>query len=233
MRRLVEIARKHSLHVIEDAAQAFGARCHDIAGTPFAGTVGDIGAFAFYPTKNPGAYGDAGMVTTNDAELALLVRKLRSHGSVVAYENEMLGYNSRLDELQAAILRVKLPHVKRWNELRRDLAAEYCDALRSQSSIVCPASVPGHVFYQITVRIKNARSALSARHHSQGVMANIYYPRLASELGGLDSAPGNAAVSSQAASEVLSLPIVRGGLGSAGFSNTYSALRDAADALTT
>lgn len=208
MARIMDIARNHNLQVIEDAAQAFGARAHDLDGAPFAGTIGNIGAFSFYPTKNLGAYGDAGMITTNDDELALLVRKLRSHGSIVPYDNEMIGYNSRLDEFQAAILRVKLPHVERWNKQRRELAAAYQSELSDVPGLEWPEVVDGHVFHQITVRVKGNRDEFVRRMRETGVMVNVYYPRLASELGGVGWERGVTPVARQATEEVVSLPVL-------------------------
>lgn len=227
MDRLLAIARDHDLLVIEDAAQAIGARVHDLPEAPFAGAIGHVGAFSFYPTKNLGAYGDAGMLTTNDDELALAARKLRSHGSLKAYSNETLGYNSRLDELQAAILRTKLPHVDRWNEQRRQLAQAYRQALLDVPGLEWPEVVPGHVFHQITVRVKTDRDAFLSSLHRSGVMANVYYPTLASQLGGMDWAQGETPVAVQAALEVVSLPILPGGPDSEEFDRVVAAVRAA------
>src|SRR5690606_18822285 len=129
MAEVLDVAARHGLAVVEDCAQAFGARSSDLDGRRLGG-LGTLGAFSFYPTKNLGAYGDAGMLTTNDDELARAARSLRNHGSSPndKYLHERLGHNSRLDALQAAILRVKLPMVERWNLARRAVAAEYRDA---------------------------------------------------------------------------------------------------------
>jgi len=129
MAEVLDVAARHGLAVVEDCAQAFGARSSDLDGRRVGG-LGTLGAFSFYPTKNLGAYGDAGMLTTNDDELARAARSLRNHGSSPndKYLHERLGHNSRLDALQAAILRVKLPMVERWNLARRAVAAEYRDA---------------------------------------------------------------------------------------------------------
>jgi len=227
MARIMQIAKTHGLSVLEDAAQSFGARSHDLPGAPYTGGIGDIGAFSFYPTKNLGAYGDAGMLTTNNDDLALLVRKLRSHGSIVAYENEMIGYNSRLDELQATILRVKLPHVERWNQQRRELAAAYQAELAGVPGLEWPEVVDGHVFHQITVRVKGDRDEFVRLMREAGVMVNVYYPRLASELGGVVWEPGVTPLAAQAAAQVVSLPILPGGPGSAEFVAVRWAIRDA------
>src|SRR5690625_1416664 len=122
MQPLIDLADEHGLGIIEDNAQAIEARSPDLPGNPCTGTAGDIVALSSYPTKNLGAYGDAGMTTTNSDELAEQARKLLCHGSLVASPHELLGHNSRLDELQAAILRVKLPHLDSWNDQRRQQA---------------------------------------------------------------------------------------------------------------
>lgn len=230
---IMSAARRHGLHVVEDCAQSFGARyfgadgATPVAGVPsgagaaigdaaagaeagaMTGSLGDVGAFSLYPTKNLAAYGDGGIITANDDEVALRLRKLRTHGSLVQYQNEMLGYNSRLDELQAAILRVKLPHVQTWNERRRELAAAYRAALAEVPGVIAPEVTPGHVFHQITLRVPGGRDALREALRDRGIGSMVYYPRLASELGGQEADPAATPVAAQAAREVLSLPIVR------------------------
>lgn len=228
MQPLLELAQKHRLAIVEDNAQGIGARAQDLPGSPFTGSLGDFGALSFYPTKNLGAYGDAGMLTTNDDQLADLARKLRSHGSLVAYQNEMIGYNSRLDELQAAILRVKLPHLESGNARRRRLAQAYGDELKDVPGIEWPEVSSGHVFHQITIRVKSDRDAFVQALHAAGVMANVYYPRLASELGGADWSPGHTPVAAQAAREVVSLPILPFGADDPAFARVCSAVRTAA-----
>src|SRR5699024_2042566 len=125
MDRIMAIADKHDLKIIEDCAQSFGATLDGRQ----TGSIGDIGAFSFFPTKNLGAYGDGGLITTNDDAYADHMRMLRAHGSKKKYHNEILGYNSRLDSIQAAILRVKLPHIDRWNQARQQAAARYNELL--------------------------------------------------------------------------------------------------------
>lgn len=228
MQPLLETAQKHQLAIVEDNAQAIGAHCQELPGAPFTGGIGDVGALSFYPTKNLGAYGDAGMLTTNDDDIAELARKLRSHGSLIAYQNEMIGYNSRLDELQAAILRVKLPHLAAGNERRRLLAQGFRDELQDVPGIEWPEVSPGHVFHQITIRVKTDRDAFVRALHAAGVMANIYYPRLASELGGAGWKPGHTPVATQAAREVVSLPILPHGAEDQAFPRVCQAVRAAA-----
>lgn len=216
MTRIMEIARKHKLAVVEDAAQSFGARWYapgvtDEADAPFTGSIGDMGAFSFYPTKNLGAYGDAGMVTTNDDDLAVLARKLRTHGSIEPYQHEMLGYNSRMDEIQAAILRVKLPHIDRWNNQRRQLAEAYAVELQNLAGVVWPNRPLGHVFHQITVRITDNRDAFIRQLYAQGILANIYYPCLANEFDGVGFEHNSLPIARNATKEVCSFPIVPNG----------------------
>ncbi|HEX9672124.1 MAG TPA: DegT/DnrJ/EryC1/StrS family aminotransferase [Burkholderiales bacterium] len=199
------ICKRRGLTLIEDCAQAIGA---DFDGRR-AGAWGALGCFSFYPTKNLGAYGDAGMVVTNDAKLAEVVRMLRHHGSRITYRHEMIGYNSRLDELQAAILRVKLKRLDRWNAQRRERASLYRRLLAGS-----PVGLPvehgrgAHVYHQFTVRAPK-RDALREELAARGVASAIYYPVpvhrqpvYAPEYGSV-SLPE----SERAAQEVLSLPI--------------------------
>ncbi len=204
MDAIMAIAERHGLKVIEDCAQSFGARYQGKQ----TGTFGDVGAFSFYPTKNLGAYGDGGLIVTHSDELAILARKLRNHGSLSRYHNEMLGYNSRLDALQAAILRVKLPHVDRWNSKRREAAARYNAYLADLHGVVTPEIVEGHVFHQYTIRLTSAgRDEVQAKLLAQGIGTVVYYPvpqdRLPVYKGQHPANP----VSDKLAAQVLSLPI--------------------------
>ncbi|HEX8805453.1 MAG TPA: DegT/DnrJ/EryC1/StrS family aminotransferase, partial [Candidatus Aquilonibacter sp.] len=171
MREILAIAERSGLAVIEDCAQAIGAT---IEGQPV-GSFGDAGAFSFFPSKNLGAYGDGGMLLTSRKDIADRVRSLRSHGGRVKYYHEELGVNSRLDELQAAILRVKLSHLDAWIERRREIARAYSEALREDVTV--PEETPGarHVYHQYTVRLPErnaAQSSLAAR----GIGTMVYYP---------------------------------------------------------
>ena len=173
MDAILDVARRHGLMVIEDCAQAFGAR---IRGRPVGG-LGQMGCFSFFPSKNLGAFGDGGMLATQDDDLADLARALRVHGGRKKYHNEMIGYNSRLDELQAAILRVKLPRVEAWNAARRRVAETYGRLLGGHPGIVLPEPVEGHVFHQYTVRVPGCdRDRLQARLAEEGVETMVYYP---------------------------------------------------------
>ena len=166
------IARSHGLKVIEDAAQAHGARYRDRR----AGNLGDAAGWSFYPTKNLGAYGDAGAVTTDDDELADRVRLLRNYGSKSKYYNEERGINSRLDELQAALLRVRLKHLDEWNGRRARIAAKYLEDLRDTDLMlpgVCEGADP--VWHLFVVRSKR-RDQLQKYLKSQGVNTLVHYP---------------------------------------------------------
>ena len=172
MESINEIATKHNLLIVEDAAQAHGATGN---GTK-AGNFGNAAGFSFYPGKNLGALGDAGAITTNDAALAEVLFSLRNYGSKVKYENERIGVNSRLDELQAAFLNIKLPHLAAENEFRRHLARKYLLEINNEK-IILPQwdETEDHVFHLFVVRTQN-RSALQEYLKSQGIETMIHYP---------------------------------------------------------
>jgi dTDP-4-amino-4,6-dideoxygalactose transaminase len=169
---ILEIARRHDLRVIEDCAQAHGAMYHGRR----AGTLGDAGCFSYYPSKNLGAFGDAGMVVTNDRAIAERVRMLRNYGERQRNYHSVKGFNSRLDELQAAILLAKLPHLDAWNERRRAIAAAYGTGITS-SGISCPGESPGrnHVYHLYVVRVAE-RDRFQARLRARGVETMVHYP---------------------------------------------------------
>jgi dTDP-4-amino-4,6-dideoxygalactose transaminase len=204
MDRIMAIAERHNLKIIEDCAQSFGAR-HKGQQT---GTIGHMGAYSFFPSKNLGAYGDGGLIVTNDDALADAARMLRVHGSKKKYHNEVVGYNSRLDSIQAAILRVKLPHIDTWNEQRREVAKSYNDLLADVPGVVTPAVTEGHVFHQYTIRIAQAnRDDVQAKLQEQGIGTMVYYPIPQDRLPIYrDQYPANP-VSDVLATQVLSLPI--------------------------
>ena len=200
--------------IIEDAAQAIGARQRLEDGTWItAGTLGDACAFSFFPSKNLGAFGDGGMVVTNDATTAERLRRLRVHGGKQMYHHEEVGYNSRLDTLQAAVLSVKLPYLTRWSEARRKNAAFYDEALGDLEGIVTPAVRPENesIFNQYTVRVlEGRRDELQAFLRDRGVGSSIYYPvplHLQECFAYLGYGEGDFPVSELAAREVLSLPV--------------------------
>ncbi len=199
------LAARHGLALIEDAAQAIGAE----RGGRRAGSVGLAGCLSFYPTKNLGAYGDAGMLVTNDALLAARVRQLRNHGSRGRYHHEEVGFNSRLDELQAAVLRVKLRHLDRWTARRRQIAAAYTANLAG-----APLTPPGepagcrHVYHQYTVRAPE-RDRLHEALNAAGIRSMIYYPvplHRQRAYAALGYGEGSLPETERAAREVLSLP---------------------------
>jgi dTDP-4-amino-4,6-dideoxygalactose transaminase len=172
MDRINDIARRHGLRVIEDAAQAHGARYHGRR----AGGLGDAAGFSFYPGKNLGALGDGGAITTNDGKLAATLRKLRNYGSEVKYHHDLAGHNSRLDELQSAVLRVKLKHLDTENAQRAALAASYLEAL-AQSPLQLPTVLEGvePVWHLFVVQTPN-RDALQAHLAECGIGSLVHYP---------------------------------------------------------
>ncbi|MGB5134441.1 MAG: DegT/DnrJ/EryC1/StrS family aminotransferase [Prochlorococcaceae cyanobacterium] len=214
MERVCAIADRHGLHVIEDCAQATGARW---AGRPV-GSWGDAGCFSFFPTKNLGAAGDGGAVTCRDPELARRVRELAVHGMPRRYLHTSLGYNSRLDAIQAAVLAVKLPHLQRWLESRRDLAARYSQQLAGLPGLQLPDPGPeGHSWNQYVLRVTSAAAAahsprdqLKQQLQDAGVNTIIYYPipiHRQPAYADLGYGPGSLPLTERLCSEVLSLPI--------------------------
>jgi dTDP-4-amino-4,6-dideoxygalactose transaminase len=206
MAPIVEMARRHNLRLVEDCAQAHGATYHGQR----AGSLGDIAAFSFYPTKNLGAAGDGGMIVTADPALAEKARLLRQYGWAERYVSHIRGLNSRLDELQAAMLRVKLGHLDRWNERRRALAGLY-DELLAGSGLELPAVPPysGHVYHLYVVRSAE-REALREHLKAHGVSSLVHYPvpvHLQPAYAGLGYGPGSLPQTERAAAEILSLPL--------------------------
>jgi len=215
MDALEKLAREFQLTMVEDAAQAIGARWRDRR----AGSLSAAAAFSFYPTKNLSAYGDAGLVTTNDPEFAAQMRRLRTHGSPRRYLHEELGWNCRLDAIQAAVLRVKLPHVERWNQQRRDRAATY-DRLLTQSGLasgrandpIRPLGISPHahhVYHQYVIRAQR-REDLRQFLADRKIGTEIYYPipiHLQPAFAYLGYREGDLPESERAAREVLALPM--------------------------
>ena len=211
MATLMQLAADHGLTVIEDTAQAIGAT---IDGRRVA-SIGHLGTYSFFPSKNLGAYGDGGMVTTNDAALAEKVRLLRVHGASPRYYHRELGYNSRLDELQAAILRVKLKHLDHWNACRRLAAERYRQLFAAAPGLSDRVTLPveriacRHVYHQYTIRAER-RDALQAHLEQCGIGTAVYYPlplHLQPVFQDLGYRPGALPATEQACAEVLSLPI--------------------------
>ena len=206
MDSILETAGKHGLMVLEDVAQAFGG---EYKGEKL-GTIGHIGTFSFFPSKNLGGYGDGGLIATDDGDVAEQARMLRTHGAKKKYHNEVIGYNSRLDSIQAAILRVKLPHIDQWNERRRQIARHYDEMLTGMAGVVTPHKAPyaRHAFHQYTVRIVDGRrDAVHKRLAEAGIGAMIYYPVPVHQLPVYAQLNFNLPLTEAAAGEVLSLPI--------------------------
>jgi dTDP-4-amino-4,6-dideoxygalactose transaminase len=204
------IAAEHRLPIVEDAAQAIGASRDGKA----AGAAGDLGCFSFYPTKNLGAAGDAGLVTALDDRLAARLRRLREHGSEKRYEHVEVGLNSRLDAIQAAILQVKLRHVDAWSDARAARAATYDRLLREAGlvgAIALPHVHPGarHIFHQYVIRAER-RDGLRDHLRSQGIGCEVYYPiplHLQQCFADLGYRPGSLPETERASREVLALPM--------------------------
>jgi dTDP-4-amino-4,6-dideoxygalactose transaminase len=205
MQAICAIATKHSLAVIEDAAQAHGA----IYRGKRAGGLGDIGCFSFYPAKNLGAYGEGGLVTTTQHDIAERIAILRNCGSRTKYHHEEVGLNSRLDTLQAAVLRVKLRHLDEWNEARRRIAGDYDKALSRVQGMDLTRYASGGIYHLYVVRL-GRRDAVQQALNAQGIGAGIHYPLALHELdayASLGYSAGDFPVAEDWARRCLSLPI--------------------------
>jgi dTDP-4-amino-4,6-dideoxygalactose transaminase len=208
MTAILAFAHDHGLLVLEDVAQAFGG---SFEGRRL-GSLGHASALSFFPSKNLGGLGDGGLVGTSNSALADKARALRAHGTRHGHPSEVIGCNSRLDALQAAFLRAKLPHVAGWNEARRVAAARYGELLRDVSGVVLPCELPGvrHVYHQVTIRVaRGRRDALRERLAAQGIQTAIYYPRALHELPAYarTSARPRCPEAEAACRELLSLPL--------------------------
>jgi len=207
MNQIMEIAQKHNIAVVEDAAQAIGAKYHN----RLAGTFGDAAGFSFFPSKNLGAYGDGGFIATNSEELAEMSTKLRVHGSKPKYYHSIVGYNSRLDTIQAAILLVKLKHLNKWHEERRKVASNYNEQLKGISGIRTPFvhDYNYHIYHQYTLAVDN-REKLEETLKQNEIGFATYYPiplhiqDCFSELG---YKKGDMPICEKLANEVISIPI--------------------------
>jgi dTDP-4-amino-4,6-dideoxygalactose transaminase len=214
MEPIREVAAKHGLFVLEDSAQSIGARQRIAGEWKNTGQLGDATAFSFFPSKNLGGYGDGGMVVTDDDDFAERVRRLRTHGGVKMYHHDEVGFNSRLDTLQAAVLLAKLPHLDSWSEARREHAAWYHErfaALESSGSLRRPTIPEGNVsvFNQYTLRARD-RDRLRSHLQEAGIGCAVYYPvplHLQPCFGYLGYGPGSFPESERAAGEVISIPV--------------------------
>ena len=214
MEALMDIAKRHNLAVIEDNAQAIGSTYKLKNGTSVkAGTIGTIGCTSFFPSKNLGCYGDGGAIFTNDDALAKKMRMVANHGQSTLYYHDEIGVNSRLDSIQAAILRIKLRHLDEYAAARRKVADYYDNAFAGNEKILVPARTKNsdHVFHQYTLRLKNAdRNKLREQLATKEIPAMIYYPvPLHMQKAYQDSRykPGDFPVTEQLCKEVISLPI--------------------------
>ncbi|MCZ6703721.1 MAG: DegT/DnrJ/EryC1/StrS family aminotransferase [Ignavibacteria bacterium] len=205
---ILEIAKKYKLKIVEDAAQAHGAKYKDRT----IGSIGDVGCFSFYPGKNLGAYGDGGALTTNDNELAMKIRKIANHGRSDKYNHEFEGVNSRLDGLQAAILGVKLKYLAKWTESRRKNAYLYNEYLRD-NNLITPIEIENveAVYHLYVVRIKNSyRVSLQEHLKANGISSGIHYPITLPNLTAyeyLGHSEDDYPDATKASEEILSLPI--------------------------
>ena len=204
---ILGFARRHNLFVIEDAAQAHGAKYKGQG----AGTLGDVGCFSFYPGKNLGAFGEAGAVITNDDRLQETIRSLRDHGQVRKYHHRFIGWNCRMDGIQAAVLSVKLQHLERGNTLRRRHALEYNEALDRVEELVRPFAAPyaEHVYHVYAIRVRDRDEAMW-RLQQKGIQCGVHYPvpiHLQKAYRNLGYETGRFPVSERTALEFISLPM--------------------------
>ncbi|MBU4204845.1 DegT/DnrJ/EryC1/StrS family aminotransferase [Patescibacteria group bacterium] len=208
MQKIMEIAKKHNLKVIEDAAQALGT---EFNGKKM-GSFGDTGCLSFFPTKNLGCFGDGGAILTNNDGLAEKIRTLRVHGAKPKYFHKIIGINSRLDALQAAVLRVKLCFLEKWNKQRKEAAEFYNSSLRNLKNISCPVYVDGRTYNLYTIRTKN-RDELKEYLTKNEIGSEIYYPlplHLQECYSFLGYKKGDFPEAEKACQEVLSIPLFPG-----------------------
>jgi UDP-2-acetamido-2-deoxy-ribo-hexuluronate aminotransferase len=215
MDAIMEIAKEHDLFVIEDNAQAIGANYHSKNGnTTKAGTIGDVAATSFFPSKNLGCYGDGGAIFTNNDELAHTIRGIVNHGMYERYHHDVVGVNSRLDSLQAAVLRAKLKNLDKYNDARKTAALKYTEAFKGNEDILTPVRIgesDTHVYHQYTLKIKNGKRDALAKHlQEKGIPFGIYYPiPLHRQKAYLDDRykEKNFNVTNKLVQEVISLPM--------------------------
>ncbi|KJD31932.1 Pleiotropic regulatory protein [Tamlana nanhaiensis] len=213
MDAIMDIAKEHNLFVIEDNAQAIGANYQSKNGSQVkAGTIGDVGATSFFPSKNLGCYGDGGAIFTNNDELAHTIRGIVNHGMYERYHHDVVGVNSRLDSIQAAVLDAKLPKLDAYNAARQQAAKKYDEALKNTDAVVTPfRNEHEHVFHQYTLRIKSGnRDALVKHLNEKGIPCGVYYPIPLHKQKAYADARYNEAdftVTNKLVQEVISLPM--------------------------
>ncbi|SCY57728.1 DegT/DnrJ/EryC1/StrS family aminotransferase [Alkaliphilus peptidifermentans] len=212
MTKIAQVAKEHRLKIIEDAAQALGAKCNDKS----VGSFGDTGCFSFFPTKNFGSFGDGGMVITDNAKIADKIKLLRLHGAKHKYHHDIIGYNSRLDELQAAILNVKFKYIKQWTIRRREIAElysslfqEHISACRLSIKLPLEPDYAYHVYHQYTIQT-DQRNQLQNYLKNCGISSTVYYPipiHLQKAYSSLGYCKGDFPIAEAACNQVLSLPM--------------------------
>ena len=211
MTKIMDIARKYNLRVVEDCAQSHGNKWNE----QVVGSIGDVGCFSFYPSKGCGAFGDAGCITTNDEELAQKFKVYRNYGSRVRYQNEVVGANSRLDELQAGLLRVKLTHLEEFNKERNKIANKYLKELRTDL-LRLPKVRPGadSTWHQFVVHVKNGKRDELMNYLKENEIGTIIHypipPHLSKAYAYLGKKVGDFPIAEQCAKEVLSIPMYNG-----------------------
>lgn len=215
MEPILNIAKKHNLYVVEDACQAIDAEYTFSDGTvKKAGTMGTMGCTSFFPSKNLGCYGDGGAIFTNDDELATTLRGIANHGMFIKYHHDMIGVNSRLDSIQAAILNVKLPHLNQYTSARQKAAAYYTKALNGNSCLQTPfiANNSTHVFHQYTLQLKSHinRTQLIEKMKTAGIPVMVYYPiplHLQKAFSFMGGKKGDFPIAETLSDSVISLPM--------------------------
>lgn len=213
MDQILSVANKYGLHVIEDTAQAPGAIHVNSKGVKsFCGTMGTIGTYSFFPSKNLGCYGDGGAVATNDDQLAEKVRMISRHGQSAKYVHDVIGCNSRLDSIQAAILNVKLPHLDRFNAKRQAAAENYNRLLENIEGIQTPINkaYSQHIYHQYTIKVDGDRNALADHLSKNGIGCAVYYPiplHMQKAFMSIPNRKGDLTVTEEIKDKVISLPI--------------------------
>ncbi len=203
--KISKIAKKYNLFTVEDCAQSFGASL----GKKKVGSFSDCGAFSFFPSKNLGGFGDGGLIVTNNKTIAELVKALRKHGQTRQYKADYIGYNSRLDSIQAAVLLAKLKHIDKFNNVRMKVAKKYTQAFENIPQIQPPQLNTVHIYHQYTIKVSSGRNALLKYLNSKGIGARIYYPILLHKMRAFRKAKcrGSLRRAEKVLSEVLSLPM--------------------------
>lgn len=207
MQAIKSIAKRHNLFVMEDVAQGFGA----VYKNKKVGSFGDCAAFSFFPSKNFGGYGDGGLISTNDKQLSQQLKILRNHGQTKTYLADYLGFNSRLDSIQAAVLLAKLKYIDKSNNRRRQIAKKYSNALKNIKEIITPQEYSGarHIYHLYTVRVSKKRDQLLKHLNSKGISSRIYYPYLLPQMKAFkySKIKGSLSVARSLTKTILNIPL--------------------------